>query len=317
MKFLLVFAILAITVFAQDDYGEKKFAKQLLEDCEHLNQIALGLIEEYERHEKGHLLETVKHEAGMVKPLIDELKDDSEKTDSLKHLARLHVIEERTLYLENRIDEEIEIVQEITFDYKNRQMTVKQVAERTKILIREVSEALEENQVTRRNREPVQFELELLNKMIRRLEYEDPTTIAVTDEERLARIEKSLYQLIKHLKPLPTPTTPVPTTTVPPTTEPPTTKPPTTEPPTTVPPTTEPPTTEPPTTVPPTTEPPTTEPPTTEPPTTVPPTTVPPTTEPPTTEPPTTEPPTTEPPTTVQTTLSTRKDENLHTTESP
>ncbi|KAH7636183.1 hypothetical protein HUG17_10153 [Dermatophagoides farinae] len=290
MKFLLVFAILAITVFAQDDYGEKKFAKQLLEDCEHLNQIALGLIEEYERHEKGHLLETVKHEAGMVKPLIDELKDDSEKTDSLKHLARLHVIEERTLYLENRIDEEIEIVQEITFDYKNRQMTVKQVAERTKILIREVSEALEENQVTRRNREPVQFELELLNKMIRRLEYEDPTTIAVTDEERLARIEKSLYQLIKHLKPLPTPTTPVPTTTVPPTTEPPTTKPPTTEPPTTVPPTTEPPTTEPPTTVPPTTEPPTTEPPTT----------VPPTTEPPTTEPPTTVPPTTEPPTTNQ-----------------
>ena len=271
MKFLLVFAILAITVFAQglyeneflikvknhicfhflnkniDDYGEKKFAKQLLEDCEHLNQIALGLIEEYERHEKGHLLETVKHEAGMVKPLIDELKDDSEKTDSLKHLARLHVIEERTLYLENRIDEEIEIVQEITFDYKNRQMTVKQVAERTKILIREVSEALEENQVTRRNREPVQFELELLNKMIRRLEYEDPTTIAVTDEERLARIEKSLYQLIKHLKPLPNPTTPVPTTTVPPTTEP----------------------------------------------------------------------PTTEPPTTVQTTLSTRKDEDLHTTESP
>nr|XP_027200770.1 flocculation protein FLO11-like isoform X1 [Dermatophagoides pteronyssinus] len=346
MKLLFVFAILVITVYAKDDYGEKEFAKRLLEDCEHLNQKTLSLIEDYERHQKGHLLETVKHEAEMIKPLIDELKKDSEETDSLKQISRLHVIEERSFYRENRISEEMEIVQEIIFDYKSRQMTVGQVIERAKMLVEIVSEALENNQVTQRNQEPVQFELQLLNKMIKLLETEDHNIIAVTDEERLARIEKSLHQLIKNLQPIPTPTTPVPTTTersttgssttessttVSSTTEPSTTESSTTESSTTGSPTTgssttESSTTESSTTGSPTTGSSTTEPSTTESSTTGSPTTGSSTTGSSTTESSTTESSTTGSPTTgssttgsstTESSTSTRKDENLHTTESP
>ncbi|XP_027200845.2 uncharacterized protein LOC113794792 [Dermatophagoides pteronyssinus] len=336
MKLLFVFAILVITVYAKDDYGEKEFAKRLLEDCEHLNQKTLSLIEDYERHQKGHLLETVKHEAEMIKPLIDELKKDSEETDSLKQISRLHVIEERSFYRENRISEEMEIVQEIIFDYKSRQMTVGQVIERAKMLVEIVSEALENNQVTQRNQEPVHFELQLLNKMIKRLEVEDHNIIAVTDEERLARIEKSLHQLIKNLQPIPTPTTPVPTTTersttgssttessttVSSTTEPSTTESSTTVSSTTEPSTTESSTTESSTTGSPTTGSSTTESSTTESSTTGSPTTGSSTTEPSTTESSTTGSPTTGSSTTgsstTESSTSTRKDENLHTTESP
>nr|XP_027200845.1 protein P54-like isoform X2 [Dermatophagoides pteronyssinus] len=341
MKLLFVFAILVITVYAKDDYGEKEFAKRLLEDCEHLNQKTLSLIEDYERHQKGHLLETVKHEAEMIKPLIDELKKDSEETDSLKQISRLHVIEERSFYRENRISEEMEIVQEIIFDYKSRQMTVGQVIERAKMLVEIVSEALENNQVTQRNQEPVQFELQLLNKMIKLLETEDHNIIAVTDEERLARIEKSLHQLIKNLQPIPTPTTPVPTTTersttgssttessttVSSTTEPSTTESSTTGSPTTGSSTTESSTTESSTTGSPTTGSSTTEPSTTESSTTGSPTTGSSTTGSSTTESSTTESSTTGSPTTgssttgsstTESSTSTRKDENLHTTESP
>nr|XP_027200923.1 protein P54-like isoform X3 [Dermatophagoides pteronyssinus] len=321
MKLLFVFAILVITVYAKDDYGEKEFAKRLLEDCEHLNQKTLSLIEDYERHQKGHLLETVKHEAEMIKPLIDELKKDSEETDSLKQISRLHVIEERSFYRENRISEEMEIVQEIIFDYKSRQMTVGQVIERAKMLVEIVSEALENNQVTQRNQEPVQFELQLLNKMIKLLETEDHNIIAVTDEERLARIEKSLHQLIKNLQPIPTPTTPVPTTTEPSTTESSTTGSPTTGSSTTESSTTESSTTGSPTTGSSTTEPSTTESSTTGSPTTGSSTTGSSTTESSTTESSTTGSPTTGSSTTgsstTESSTSTRKDENLHTTESP
>ena len=146
-----------------------------------------------------HLLETLNHQVTKLVELLKELHELAvvDVVHESKNEHKIHVIEEELLHLENRVNEEIDIIAHIKDHHKpSGELTVAQLVAAGEKLIKQAKEAVAKHPKAREVSE-IDREIIVVDALLKAIQAKPAPAELKKEEQELARQEKTLQQLIE------------------------------------------------------------------------------------------------------------------------
>jgi len=187
-------------VFAADE--NRPLAQTLINRGEELILHTSQLLKEYRNHTLAHLLGTVEHELALVEALVFELKAQFAKETTVTFsLAHINLIEEELLHLENRISEELIVVEDARA-YEHMNQTPEHLATLAKTLIDTGKQVVKSFNNANNAREiaTIENEIRLLNQLITQLEKKPTGEELKREEQALVKHQQTMLHLIERVK---------------------------------------------------------------------------------------------------------------------
>ena len=166
---------------------------------EALYEKTLHEIETLEKSGHGHLVHALENEAALVEALTVDLKiqiHDLNKTHAFHHL---HVIEEELLHRENRISEELVIIQETIKNHQHQGHNDAALIAKGEELIKKAKAILAKDDHSR-EAHAIEAEMFKIEDLITAIKAKPNSPDLKKEEEQLARHEKTITQLIARLE---------------------------------------------------------------------------------------------------------------------
>ena len=153
-----------------------------------------------EHHERSHLLGALEHESTLIEALVTDLKTKHNRPDNVWQLHHLHAIEEELFHHENRVAEELEILNNVHHHHKHEGHTVEELIRRAEALIHEAKQTVEHNRhLGHREVRSLEHEVKSVEELVHKLRQHPHGHDARQEEHQLARHEQSLRHLIERL----------------------------------------------------------------------------------------------------------------------
>jgi len=149
-----------------------------------------------ENRQNYFLVQAIDHQAIEVEALALDLKNVAAQTDLAQHLHHLHTIEEELLFLENRVSEEIAILQAVQDPTRRpQQLNATQLITIAEQLIKQAHDAVAKYPNAKEIRD-INSEIIVIGSLVKAIQNKPTSLDLVAEEQELARHETSLTQLI-------------------------------------------------------------------------------------------------------------------------
>jgi len=199
MKFVIVFALLCIgSALAQAPAPAP--GATLVESLELRAAALLARVRQVlaeNRQANYFLVQAIDHQALEVEALSLSLKTFAAQPDIAQHLHHLHIIEEDLLYLENRVSEEIAILQAVRDPARPTQpLTAVQLITHAESLIKNAHDAVAKYPNAKEIKD-INSEIIVIGSLVKAIQNKPAPADLVAEEQELARHETSLTTLIE------------------------------------------------------------------------------------------------------------------------
>lgn len=178
----------------------RSLTEALIHRGEALIQHTQHLLKEHRNHSLGHLVDTVEHELSLVEALIFSLKFEHSKENFTLKEHHLHLIEEDLLHIENRVAEELAVIED-TLNHEHLNQPADKLIAHAKALIEHAKQVAKNygNSHNQKEIKAIEHEIHLIQKLISQLE-QHPTGAELRKEEQtLVRNQQTLLHLIERV----------------------------------------------------------------------------------------------------------------------